>query len=132
MSQSLLSGSSGFHTIFSDALTRYRNKTKNDLLTHPLNLELQNCKLPSDVLAVLYQKHNVQRFIQSQSADSTSEQWLNATFTVLNSFSAAIAEGVGLVNLLRGLTSESSLLNYLFCRHSHRLRSFLPVSVSYS
>jgi hypothetical protein len=97
---------SSFHTIFSDASRRYRNKTKDDLLSHSLTLELQKWKLPSDVLAVLYEKHNVQRFICSQSGDHTSEQWLNATFTVLTSFSAAIGEVVGPVNLLERLANE--------------------------
>jgi hypothetical protein len=100
MSQTLSTTPSGstssFHAI---ALRKYREKTKQDLLTHPLTAELQNCNLPSDTLAVLYQNHNVQPFIQSHSGDKTSEQWLNTTFTVLNSFSAAIGEGIGLVNL---------------------------------
>jgi hypothetical protein len=106
MSQTLLSGSSSsFHNIFSDALKRYRDKTKNDLLTHPLTVELQNCNLPGDILAVLSQNHNVHRFIQSQSGNKISGERLNATFTVLASFSAAISEGVGLVNFLKRLTS---------------------------
>jgi hypothetical protein len=109
MSQTHLTTASGssssVHTIFSDALRRYRDKTKNDLLTHPLTVELQNCRLPSDILTVLYQNHNVQRFIQSQSDDKTSGQWLDATCTVLSSFSTAIGEGVGLVNILQRLTS---------------------------
>jgi hypothetical protein len=135
MSQDYLTSPSGasssFQTIFSDALRRYRDKTKDDLLTHPLTLELQQCKLPSDILAVLYEKHEIQRFIRSQDGDKTSEQWLNATFTVLTSFSSAIGESVGLVNLQR-LTSESSFLIYVLCRHSHRLKRSLRESVSFS
>jgi hypothetical protein len=103
MSQTSLPPSSSpppsFHTIFDDALKRYREKTKNNLFSHPLTAALQNCKLPSDFLAILYEKHNVQGFIQSQNGNQTREQWLNATFTVLGSFSATIGGVVGLVNL---------------------------------
>jgi hypothetical protein len=89
--------SSSFHSIFCDALKRYREKTKNDLPVHPLAADLQNCQLPADILHILDKKYNVQAFIQSRSGDRTSEQWLNATFTVLASFSAAIGEAVALV-----------------------------------
>jgi hypothetical protein len=103
---SVPSTSSSFHPIFSDALRRYREKTRKDLLTHPFTIELQNCKDPSEILAVLYEKHNVQGFIQSQSGDKTYDQWLDATFTVLTSFSSALGEGVGLVSHLQMLTNE--------------------------
>jgi hypothetical protein len=125
------SSSSSFHTIFCDSLKRYREKTKNDLLTHPFTTDLQNCELPGDILAILYQKYNVQGFIQSHSGDNTSEQWLNATFTVLSSFSAALGEGVGLV-IIQRLTGEPPFLNYSFCRHFHPQRSSLRESVPFS
>jgi hypothetical protein len=89
--------SASFNSIFSDALKRYREKTKNDLPVHPLTADLQNCQLPADILHILDKKYNVQAFIQSRSGDRTSEQWLNATFTVLASFSAVIGDGVALV-----------------------------------
>jgi hypothetical protein len=105
--------SSTFHTIFCDALKRYRDKTKNDLVLHPLIANLQNCKLPSDIPAILDKKYNVKEYIQSRSSDTTSEQWLNATFTVVASFSNALGEGVGLVNLHK-LCHKSSAFKYLF------------------
>jgi hypothetical protein len=91
--------SASFHSTFCDALKRYREKTKNDLALHPLTADLQNCKLPADILDILEKKYNVQAFIESHSGARTSQQWLNATFTVLASFSAAIGGGVGLVYL---------------------------------
>ena len=91
--------SASFHSTFCDALKRYREKTKNDLPLHPLTADLQNCKRPCDILDILEKKYNVQALIQSHSGDRTSEQWLNATFTVLASFSSAISEGVALVCL---------------------------------
>jgi hypothetical protein len=117
MSQNALSTSltssptSSFHTIFCDALKRYRDKTKNDLFTHPLTADLQSCNRPSEFLAVLHRKYNVEGFIQSRRDNQTSTQWLNATSTVLASFSSAIGEGVGLVSHQK-LTFESSFLKY--------------------
>jgi hypothetical protein len=127
--------SSSFHTTFCDALKRYRDKTKNDLALHPLTADLQNCKLPADILAILDRKYNVQAFIQSHSGDRTSEQSLNATFAVLASFSAAIGEGVGLVYLqLQMLACEPPFLNFcLFvCRYSHPQKQSSLVSASFS
>jgi hypothetical protein len=95
--------SASFHATFCDALKRYCEMTKNDLAFHTLTADLQHCKLPSDILDILDKKYNVQAFIQSHSGDRTSEQWLNATFTVLASFSASIGEGIALV-YLRTLT----------------------------
>jgi hypothetical protein len=101
MSQTLFStasaSSSNFRSIFDAALSRYKRKTKNDLIAHRLAALLENCSSPSAILAVLDEQYHVQQFIQSQSTDGGSKQWLNATANVLYAFSAAICEGVGLV-----------------------------------
>ncbi|KAI0249901.1 hypothetical protein BJV78DRAFT_634272 [Lactifluus subvellereus] len=89
--------SSNFQAIFDDALNKYKEKTKNDLLQHQLTAQLQNCKSPSAILDVLNRQYNIQQFIRSQSDGGNSKQWLNATVTVLCGFSAALGEGVGLV-----------------------------------
>ncbi|KAH9974996.1 hypothetical protein BGW80DRAFT_1299473 [Lactifluus volemus] len=91
------SSPTSFQTIFCDALKRYCEKTQNDLLAHLLTADLQNCKNTNDILVVLDEKYKVRGFIHGQS--QTSTRWLNATFTVLSSFSAAICDGVGLVFL---------------------------------
>jgi hypothetical protein len=123
--------SASFHSAFCDALKRYREKTKNDLAFHPLTADLQNCKLPADILHILDKKYNIQAFIQSHGGDRSSEQWLNATFTVLASFSAAISEGVALV-YFQTLTCKSTFFNCLFCRYFHPQRSSSLVSASFS
>jgi hypothetical protein len=82
---------------FETALTQYKKKTKNDLIAHRLTAQLENCSSPSAILAVLVEQYHVQQFIQSQSDNGGSKQWLNATANVLCAFSAAIGEGVGLV-----------------------------------
>jgi hypothetical protein len=91
--------SSNFQTIFVTALKRYREKTKNDLITHPLTAQLQLCESPTAVLDVLNKQYGVQEFLQSQSDDARSRKRLGATVTVLCAFSAAVGEGAGLVNL---------------------------------
>jgi hypothetical protein len=94
--------SSNFQSIFNTALNNYKKKTKDDLLAHTLTTQLQSCDSPSAILDVLNRQYNIQQFIQSQSDGQVSKQWLNATVTVLCAFSAALGEGVSLVNLHRG------------------------------
>ena len=122
---------SRFHAIFCDALERYHEKTKKNLVLHPLIADLQNCKRSSDVLAVLDNKYKVQEYIQSRSGDKTCEGWLDATFTVVASFSVALGEGIGMVNLQKS-NHKSSALKHLFCRYSHLQKSFLLGLASFS
>ena len=93
--------SSNFESIFNAALKAYEKKTKKDLLAHPLAAQLQACKSPGDILAVLQDK--VDEFDQSRSADERLSQWLNPTINVLYSFSATIGAGVGLVSAVKSL-----------------------------
>jgi hypothetical protein len=101
--------SSNFQTIFATALKRYREKTKDDLITHPLTAQLQLCESPSAVLDVLNKQYGVQEFLQSHSDDARSSRGLSATITVLYAFSAAVGEGAGLVNL-HGLSRQEYAL----------------------
>ena len=86
----------------------YEKKTKNDLLAHPLAAQLQACKSPGDILAILQEK--VTEFDQSRGADERLLQWLDPTINVLFSFSATLGAGVGLVSTL-SLKSTCLLLN---------------------
>jgi hypothetical protein len=93
------SGSSfNFRSVFDTALNQYKKKTKNDLVAHQLTARLESCSSPSAILAVLNEQYGVQEFIQSQRDDERPKQLLNATANVLCAFSAAIGQGVGLVN----------------------------------
>jgi hypothetical protein len=89
------STSSNFQSIFNAALKAYERKTKKDLIAHPLAAQLQACKSPGDILAILQEKVN--ELDQSRSADERLSQWLNPTINVLFSFSATLGAGVGLV-----------------------------------
>ena len=114
--------SSNFQSIFNAALKAYEKKTKKDLLAHPLAAQLQACKSPGDILAVLQDK--VDELDQSMSADERLSQWLNPTINVLYSFSATIGAGVGLVSAVKST-----------CRSSHSLpisQVFSPASVIFS
>ena len=107
------SSSSNFRSIFDTALTQYKKKTKNDLIAHRLTAQLENCNSPSAILAVLDEQYRVQQFIQSQSGDGGSKQWLTATANVLYAFSAAIGEGVGLVTFQDVKSSSGFLMHIL-------------------
>ena len=114
--------SSNFQTVFYAALKAYEKKTKKDLLAHPLATQLQACKSPGDILAVLQDRVN--EFDQSMSADERLSQWLNPTINVLYSFSATIGVGVGLV---------SAVKSTCFSSHSSPiLQVFSPASVIFS
>jgi hypothetical protein len=79
-------------------------KTKKDLLTHPLMIQLQTCKSPTDILAVL--RNQVQGV---ERGDDKLTKWLIPTVNVLYAFSEVLGADVGLVNLcgrsLYGLSS---------------------------
>ena len=100
-STSTSSPNSHWQSIFDAALKAYEKKTKKDLLVHPLASQLQACKSPGDILAILQDKFD--EFDQSRRADERLSQWLNPTINVLYSFSATIGAGVGLVSAVKSL-----------------------------
>ncbi|KAF8270432.1 hypothetical protein EI94DRAFT_768625 [Lactarius quietus] len=89
------SSSSNFTVIFEKAYSAYKTKTKQDLITHPLVKQLQECKSPTAVLTVL--QDQVHQFEQSRSDDERLRRWLSPTINVLYAFSATLGQGVGLV-----------------------------------
>ena len=88
---------SNFVPIFNAALEAYKQKTKKDLVSHPLLPALQSCNSPEAVLAVL--REQIPAFSQSQNGDDGLTKWVTPTVNVLYSFSATIGGGVGLVNI---------------------------------
>jgi hypothetical protein len=105
---------SNFRTIFVAALEKYREKTKADLLTHPLAAQLQSCNSSGDILAVLHDK--VSEFDKSRTQNERLSSWLNPTINVLYAFSATLGGGVGLVRLDQSNlpTSRTSLFSQIF------------------
>ena len=111
-SASASTSSSNFRPIFNAALKAYEKKTKKDLLAHPLAAQLQACKSPSDIFAVLQEK--VEEFEQSRGANERLSQWLDPTINVLYSFSATLGAGVGLVGTANVLFHLLSLISQVF------------------
>ena len=88
---------SNFRTIFLAAVRAYEKKTKTDLLTHPLAIQLESCNSSTDILAVLQEKVN--ELDESRSHTEKLSSWLNPTLNVLYAFSATLGQGVGVVSL---------------------------------
>ena len=84
-----------FQLIINNALDAYKKRTKRDLLAHPLVNELQSCKSPSAILAVLQQQ--LQGLDQSRRSDERWTRWLDPTVNVLFALSETLGGGVSLV-----------------------------------
>ena len=95
--QPTLSSSSNFQLVINNALDKYKKRTKNDLLAHPLAAQLQTCDSSGAILAVLQQQVN--GLDQSRSNGERWSRWLDPTVNVLYALSSTIAAGVGLVCL---------------------------------
>ena len=88
---------SNFLTIFNAALESYKRKAKKDLTSHPILPHLQTCDSPEAILTVL--REQIPAFSQSQNSNDGLTRWVAPTVNVLYSFSAALGNGVGLVNI---------------------------------
>ena len=86
-----------FATVFNAALDKYNHKTKKDLVKHPLLPRLQSCHSPEAILIAL--REQTPEFDQSQNNNDVLTKWVTPTVNVLHSFSAALGEVVGLVNI---------------------------------
>ena len=97
MSHAHATVSSNFQLIINNALEKYKKRTKNDLMTHPLAAQLQSCDSPDAILAVLQQQ--VQELDQSRSSDERWSRWLVPTVNVIYVLSSAVAASASLVCL---------------------------------
>ena len=85
-----------FQSIFDSALDAYKKRTNQDLASHPLLTRLQSCDSADAILTLLQDQLPVHG--QSKGADDRLAKLLMPTINVLYAFSAALAEGVGIVN----------------------------------
>ena len=83
-----------FPVNFQQCLGGLQKRTKKDLLTHPLVVQLQTCNSSSAVLTLIHQQ--VQGF---QRDDGRLTNWLDPTVRVLLAFSETLGERVSLVSL---------------------------------
>ncbi|KAH8977529.1 hypothetical protein EDB92DRAFT_2119889 [Lactarius akahatsu] len=90
-----ITSSSNFQAIFCDSWKEYEQKTKKNLLVHPLTSRLQSCNSPTDILAVLYDQ--VPGFDPSRRTEDRFTKLLGPTVNVLYAFATTLNEGVGLV-----------------------------------
>ena len=95
MSHAHATVSSNFQLIINNALEKYKKRTKNDLMTHPLAAQLQSCDSPDAILAVLQQQ--VQGLNQSRISDERLSRWLHPTVNAIYVLSSTVAAGVSLV-----------------------------------
>ena len=124
------SSESNLDSIFKKSLEEYKEKTKVDLLTHPLMVELQTCDSLDKFLAVLDAQvedsgkstsgnppdstldrlhARVKKLKKSTSDDIKSTKWLKPIVHVLYAFSSVIGTGAGLVNLIHMILLRSIL-----------------------
>ena len=90
--QSAATSSANFQLIINNALKVYEKRTKKDLLAHPLAVQLQTCRAPAAILAILQEQ--VQGL---HHGDERWSKWLDPTVNVLFAFSATIGAGISLV-----------------------------------
>jgi hypothetical protein len=84
-------------SILDVALNEYRKNTGNDLLSHPLAIELQHCDSVDGILAILQRQANT--FEQSRDSNRGLMKWISPSVHILYSFSVALGDGVSLVRL---------------------------------
>ena len=113
---------SNFVPIFNAALESYERKTKKDLTSHPLLSSLQSCGSPEAVLTVF--RDQIPAFNQSRNRDDGLTKWVIPTVNVLYTFSAAVGQGVGLVNIITLLSRREFLFLTSIFRHSHPQMQF--------
>jgi hypothetical protein len=107
--QSATAPSSKFQLIINNALDTYRNRTKKDLLTHPLAAQLQACDTPAAIITIL--REQIHGLDQSQISAERWSKWLDPTVNVLFAFSAMVGAGAGPVRL-RNCTHPISASSY--------------------
>ena len=84
-----------FSLIFNVALDAYRERTKQNLVYHPLFSRLQDCGSSNAVITVLLEQ--IPGFTHTQNTNGRFTKWLVSTVNVLFVFSGMLGEGVGLV-----------------------------------
>ena len=93
-----------FDPIFNAALHAYKKKTGKDITLHPLATELQSCRSPDTVLAVL--RRQIPSLSQPQSGEERFAECLTPVINVLYAFTATFGDGVGIVIVTMSSGSE--------------------------
>ena len=118
--------SSTFPSIFDAASKEYKNKTGQDLRTHPFAAQLDSCDSVDAILAVFQNQVGALNQAAGRS-HSTLMTWLNPTVNILLSFSAVLGEGLALVSL------TASVVAFLIIDVNHfDYQTFSPAKVMFT
>ena len=97
MSHSHLIPTSSYNFQVKNALKLYQERTKKNLLSHPLSVQLKAIDSPDTIIAVLHEQ--ARGLSQPRSGDNPLTRWLNQTVQILYTLSVPLGDGVGLVSL---------------------------------
>ncbi|KAH9994947.1 hypothetical protein BJV74DRAFT_795331 [Russula compacta] len=89
------SSRSSFDSTFNAALDAYKERTKQDLASHPILPRLQTCDSPDAIISII--REQIPTFNHSSSTDDRLTKLLIPTINVLYAFSSIIGQGIGLV-----------------------------------
>ena len=92
-----LASSSHLGSILDVALNNYRKNTGNDLLSHPLAIELQRCDSVDSILSILQRQANTLE--QLRDGNRGLMKWISSSVNILYTIFATLGDGVGLVRL---------------------------------
>jgi hypothetical protein len=94
--------SSQFKAILDTALSEYKKKTGNDLLSSPLAKELQSCESSEAVLVII--QREAQAFDKFRDGDKGLMKWIDPSVDVLFTISSTVGAGVSIVCTTRYTT----------------------------
>jgi hypothetical protein len=89
---------STFQSIFEGASKEYKKKTGQDLRTHPLAAELDQCNSPDGVLDIF--RKQADALDRTEERDQTLVEWLDPVVHILYTLSATIGGSVGMVSFI--------------------------------
>jgi hypothetical protein len=118
------SASSNFTRIFNSAVDDYKRLTKGDLRTHPFAAALDVCTTPDTILGLF--RRQAQIFDGFREGYDKLIRRLNPIVMVLDTLSATLGEGIGLV---RSSFLPCILLQHLPPRYFHPRRQYSQASV---
>jgi hypothetical protein len=112
-----------FTAIFDAALSEYKNRTGQDLQSHPFAVSLDDNNTPDAILEVF--RREAQAFDKFHRRNDKLMAYLTPVVNVLFTFSATLGEGIGLV---RPHSFHITIPQHMFRRCSRpRRQSSLPL-----
>ena len=94
-----LASSSQFKAILDAALSEYKTKTGNDLISNPLAKELQSCESVEAVLDIIQRESMaIDKF---RDGDKRLMKWIGPLVNVLYTVSSILGAGVSIVRTIR-------------------------------